>query len=142
MTTWCPSCMPSSCRPSQYHANLTFEPSDEVQEGVSRALWGPNSKKSRLISKKSPRAGAQKVWKKSQTDFFESFPRLFGLFKTFPDFWGPGRDLSSDSFSCSVGGFRRIYHSIQSTTDITKPQKGGGKAERRSAKKHPETRRG
>ena len=58
--------------------------------GVSRALRARNPKKSEksLLGPLAP--GSQKVSKKSRTDIFEIFSRLFGLFRDFfQTFWGP-----------------------------------------------------
>ena len=78
------------------------EPSRELQESLGPS--GPEiPKKSEKSLPEPPAARPQKVSKKSRTDIFETFSRLFGLFRDFfQTFWGltaaaPGR-LFSDFF--------------------------------------------
>ena len=64
--------------------------SRELQESLGPS--GPEiPKKSGKSLPGPPAPGPQKVWKKSRTDIFETFSRLFGLFRDFfQTFWGPG----------------------------------------------------
>ena len=79
----------------------------------SGSLSGPPGPKSQKSLKRVSRASGpgvpkslEKVSKESRTDIFETFSRLFGLFRDFfQTFWGPGPPVPGDSFQ-TFWGFR------------------------------------